>query len=450
TALRYPGKVLAVDDRLFVADTGHHRVVEVDPDSGSAVAVWGSGSRGFTDGIGVAASFDQPHGLTIDDARTTLYVADTGNHAIRTVDLATGEVRTLAGTGELGWPPSPGTLDTVVLNSPWDVEYRDGIIYVANAGSHQIWAIDPDLDVAAPLIGSAREGTANGEFATAELAQPSGIEISETGELFFADAESSSIRVALLDGSVTELVVGGDATLFEFGDVDGTGNEARLQHPLGVALGDGVLYIADTYNSKIKRVDTEAGSVTSWLGGDPGWADGADPRFNEPGGLSYSDGILWVADTNNHAIRRIDATTGFTSTLVVTGVDALATTESYDGPVTRIEGRTTLAPGDGTLVLAYELPSGFKVNPDAPSSISVDGVALSLVGDGDLTGVALPARVPVTVVDDGTSPVTIDVNLIYCAENAESLCFIDRMRWELTVEVGNGSSELTLGRRIDG
>lgn len=449
TPLRYPGKVLATNGRLFVADTGHHRIVELDPTTGDALAAFGSGSRGFDDGNALEASFDSPQGMTLNPDTDQLYVADVGNHAIRSINLATGEVTTLVGDGDLGWPPIGGALSDVHLNSPWDVLYSDGFIYVANAGSHQLWAIDLARETATPLVGSAREGTVNGPFPQAELAQPSGLALSERGELFFADSESSSVRVALLLSGRTELVVGGDANLFVFGDVDGMGNLARLQHPLGLALNESILYVADTYNSKIKRIDIEDGGVTSWLGSESGWSDGTQPQFNEPGGLSFDDGMLWVADTNNHAVRSINPETGEARTLVVKGIEAFDPVSEYAGPVTEIEGSISAAAGPGTLTLAYQLPPGHKVNEDAPSTVTVSGSTVAISGSGDITGTALPVSIPVEFLE-GQGPAFVDVNLVYCAEEAESLCYIDRMRFALTLNVGPSgpSSQVTLGREI--
>ncbi|MGI9641891.1 MAG: thioredoxin-like domain-containing protein, partial [Acidimicrobiia bacterium] len=152
--LSYPGKVLAQDGALFVADTGHNRVLEVDPETGDVLAAYGSGTRGSSDGAALEAQFNAPQGLAIDG--DTLYVADTNNHLIRAVDLTTGDVTTTAGTGEQGWPPRSGPILETALATPWDVEVRDGLLYIANAGTHQIWIADPVFGTLGPLIGSAR------------------------------------------------------------------------------------------------------------------------------------------------------------------------------------------------------------------------------------------------------------------------------------------------------
>ncbi len=161
TVLSYPGKVHAdpLSDRLFIADTGHHQIIAAT-DDGTVTAVFGSGLEGFDDGAGTDSSFSSPQGLVIDG--DTLYVADTNNHAIRQIDLTTGAVTTLTGTGAKGWPPIGGALNDVELNSPWALELSGDHLYVANAGTHQVWTINLSDQTAAPSVGSGAEGTANG------------------------------------------------------------------------------------------------------------------------------------------------------------------------------------------------------------------------------------------------------------------------------------------------
>jgi thiol-disulfide isomerase/thioredoxin len=449
-ALNYPGKVLAVDGRLWVTDTGHDRVLEVDPTSGDVLAAYGSGIRGAEDGPGSQATFNSPQGLAYGAG--ILYVADTDNHLIRAIDLSSGVVTTIAGTGELGYPAREGPARKVGLNSPWAVQLDEGTLYVANAGSHQIASINLDVAFVTPLVGNARESTTNGPFTSAELAQPSGLALSDQGVLYFADSESSSIRAADLASETVHLVVGGDATLFEFGDEDGQGNSARLQHPLGTSIDGDTLYIADTYNSKVKRVDVRTGTVTSWLGSTPGWADGMEAQFNEPGGLSFSDGLLYVADTNNHAIRVVDVASGGTSTLILKGAEKFDPPGEFRGEVVTLE-RTGANAGPASLTLDYLLPDGYKVNEEAPSSVTIagGGVIASLPDSTayDLTGTPFPVSVPLEL-GEGSATVVFDVTLIYCESVATSLCLIDQTRFEVPMDVGpsGASTQLALTKTI--
>jgi sugar lactone lactonase YvrE len=315
--LFFPGKVLAdaAGKRLFVADSGHHRILELSLD-GRVRRAFG-GAPGFDDGDAQSARFRGPQGMAF--VGDWLYVADTGNHVVRRIDLQNALVVTVAGTGEPAHGPHRGgPAREVPLSSPWDVAPHDGRLYVAMAGLHQIWDVKP-LDRAMPWVGSGRENIVDGPAEEAQLAQPSGLALDQASDtLFVADSEASGIRAIALDGGYVHTVVG--TGLFDFGDADGVGDAVRLQHPLGLAFADGVLYIADSYNHKIKRCDPAARRVTSWLGsGEPGHHDGAATKsqFSEPGGLSFADGKLYVADTNSHAIRVCDVATGKVRTLEV-------------------------------------------------------------------------------------------------------------------------------------
>lgn len=298
--LLYPGKVIAdaTHERLFVADSNHNRIV-VASLSGRVIDTIGSGIQGDDDGIFLQARFNRPQGLAFDG--DTLYVADTGSDKIRAVDFRARAVH---------------TVDVAGLKSPWDLALKTGILIVAMAGPHQLWVVDLLHDQAYPYAGTGEEARRDGAVNQAGFAQPSGLALDDD-TLYVADAESNTIRaVALPPANTVETIAGGD--LFEFGDKDGKGDAARLQHPLGVAVYSGRVFIADTYNHRIKMLDPSTGTVTSFAGtGVAGHLDGpaASAQFYEPGGLAAARDTLFVADTNNHAIRAIDLRTSLVSTL---------------------------------------------------------------------------------------------------------------------------------------
>lgn len=319
--LDFPGKVLAdaAGGRLFVADTGHHRVLELGLAKGELLRVFGDGGEGLADGPAASARFRNPQGLARDGA--SLYVADTENHALRRIDLTSGRVETLAGTGvQAQAAPAAGPARRVALNSPWDLAAHDGRLYVAMAGYHQVWVLDLADGIIGPWAGSGRENIQDGPRAEALLAQPSGLALDARADtLYVADSEVSAVRaIDLAPGGQVRTLVG--EGLFEFGDRDGTGPEVRLQHPLGLALGEDVLYVADSYNHKVKQLDPRAKAVTGFLGsGVPGSRDGTgwEVQFSEPGGLSVAGPRLYIADTNNHAVRVCTLATGEVTTLAV-------------------------------------------------------------------------------------------------------------------------------------
>ncbi len=318
TPLAFPGKVLAdgESNRLFISDSGHNRLVITDLEGLNPVVI-GDGNAGLVDGSYAEARFHTPEGLALDG--DTLYVADTRNHAIRQIDLRVQQVSTVAGTGETGMGfADAGPARSIDLRSPWDVAFHGRTLYIAMAGMHQLWALDLDSGMLRPFAGNGREGIRDSDLEGAWLAQPSGVDI-EGNRLYFVDSETSSVRFADLPprGEVDTIVGIG---LFAFGDVDGRRGEVRLQHPMGLTVADGVIYVADSYNHKIKRVFPEDRRSESWLGSrESGSVDGVEDeaRFFEPAGVSVANGKLYVADTDNHAIRVADLETGEVRTLSI-------------------------------------------------------------------------------------------------------------------------------------
>lgn len=439
--LLFPGKVLAdpAHNRLFIADSNHNRIVVTDLE-GQVLTVIGSGRADFQDGDYETAAFFRPQGLTLADPNT-LYVADTGNHALRRVDLAAQLVETAAGTGRQGrYRDFEGRGTSISLNSPWDVLYVDGKVYIAMAGQHQLWAYDPATQVVRVYAGSGREELKDGSLLRAGLNQPSGL-ATDGHVLYVADSEASAIRTASLT-SVSEgvqTIVG--TGLFDFGDVDGVGDEVRLQHPLSVAYQDGVLYVADTYNSKIKRLDPETHRAETFLGGEEsGWRDGRQALFDEPGGLSVGGDRLYIADTNNHVIRVADLLTREVTTLVLVDMEGLLTRqpagEAYNGKVVTLD-RQTVAAGEGIVRLQINLPNGYKLNDIAPFSVEwhSEGVAFA-PNTAVIRQVAptFPLEVSVTL-HEGDTSLQGDLVIYYCEAVAESLCFVERVRLQLPITV---------------
>ncbi len=318
TPLSYPGKVLADpgSERLFISDSGHHRIVIATPD-GKLLETIGTGTAGTDDGSFEEATFRNPQGLALDSEHHWLYVADTDNHLLRRLDLQARTVSTVAGTGEKGIGPDlTAPAREQPLNSPWDLCFVGGLLYIAMAGCHMLWLYDPARDELRHVAGTGREARIDGLALGSAFAQPSGL-TTDGHALYVADSEISSIRKVTLGENVqVTTVAGGD--LFQFGDVDGLGDLARFQHPLGVAWHGGAVYVADTYNHKIRKLDPETRRASKFLGdGKPGNEDGEQPRFYEPGGLSFADERLFIADTNNHAIRIVDLASKTVSTLTI-------------------------------------------------------------------------------------------------------------------------------------
>jgi thiol-disulfide isomerase/thioredoxin len=317
--LFFPGKVLAdaPGERLFIADSTHHRIV-ITTLEGKKIALAGRGQAGREDGPFEQAAFNDPQGLALRG--DTLYVADRKNHLIRALDLKKQVVRTIAGNGRKGDDRRQGgPARRVGLNSPWDLYLHGHKLFIAMAGHHQIWSMDLEKGTLLPFAGTGREDLEDGPLPFSCFAQPSGL-ASDGTTLYVADSEISAVRALPLDGRGTVKTLVGQG-LFQFGDVDGIGPKVRLQHALGVAWYQSKLFVADTYNSKIKVLDPAKGLCETFLGGKQA-GESSQPLFSEPAGLSIAGDRLYVADTNAHRIRVVDLNTKEVSTLKLEGVEA--------------------------------------------------------------------------------------------------------------------------------
>ena len=332
------------------------------------------------------------------------------------------------------------------------------------AGCHQIWTMRLDGTSIGPYAGNGREDIVDGprlprqayQPGSASFAQPSGL----TGDgrwLYVADSEGSSIRAVPWDPRGEVRTVAGTsqlpvARLFTFGDVDGPAERARFQHPLGLAFHAGRIYVADTYNHKIRVVDPADGTTRTLAGtGQPGHGD-RPAEFFEPAGLAVAAGKLFVADTNNHLIRTIDLKTLEVRTLVIAGLKPpalpAAVAKRPAGSIERLP-LAVLRAEHGKLRLRVELefPEGYKINPLAPLEYRVEDAqqaetngagVIVREGFGKSVRVERPAaefeiRLPVKG-ETGRDAVRVAVDYYYCREGSEGLCKIGSAEWIVPVE----------------
>ncbi len=446
--LAFPGKVLAdeTSKQLFISDSNHNRIVVAALDDYAIKEVIGEGGIGLQDGDFESAQFNHPQGCAFDGK--TLFVADTENHAIRRVDFDTRQVTTIAGTGHQARRVNMigGVGTSVALNSPWDITLHDGMLYIAMAGPHQLWRMNPKTNGIVPFAGTGREDIIDGLLNEAALAQPSGI-TTDGKRLYFADSEVSAIRSADLDpnGEVETIVGEG---LFDYGDKDGKGSRVRLQHPLGVVHHEGVLYVADTYNNKIKIVSPKDKSSVTFLGtGKEGLVDGKSAMFDEPGGVSIAFGKIYIADTNNHSIRWADLKTRKVETIQFKNLERLRprsvkhdqfTGEMIDVPL------QTAAPGNATLTLQLELPAGYKLNGLAPSAVLVASTQAQIASLTNgvqqvFSHPKFPLAIPLKL-NEGETILKLNLVIYYCESAKESLCYFKEVRVNVPIKVTKGVS----------
>lgn len=446
--LSFPSAVLADEarDRLFIADSGNNRIL-ISTLDGALQDVIGGDEEGLAEGAFEEARFAQPQGLAISDDGATLYIADTRNHVVRAADLGTRTVTTIAGTDSQlrSVPAGKAPAMEQALASPWGLVLHERTLYIAMAGTHQIWTLDLDAGEVAVFAGNRREGIDDGPRLEATLAQPSGL-ASDGTYLYWVDPESSSVRRVPLEGvGDVETIVG--TGLFDFGDVDGPPSQALLEHPQGIVYLDGVLYVADTYNHKVRAVDPETGEVRTIAGsGTAGAVDGAlgEVLLDEPGGIGAGSSTLYVADTNNNAVRTIDLSGDRLDTLAFSNL-AVAVRGVEGGRSVRLAlDPVTVGPEATRLILRVTAPPGYHLNELATSRLSLstsnepvlkaEEDTISFATADPSAEVSAPVRLT-----PGSAVLTLRGEVYYCRVGEEAICLIDAVDLALPVTVAESS-----------
>jgi thiol-disulfide isomerase/thioredoxin/streptogramin lyase len=405
TELRFPGKVIALPGGGYlVSDTSHHSVVELAADGASVLRRFGSGERGFLDGGAEKAAFNEPQGLLLLDEGTAL-VADTVNHALREIDLGSGEVRTVADTRERAQA------------SPWDLIWDGEQVVVAMAGIQQLWIFDPARGSLEPWAGTTNEGLVDGPVAEAWFSQPSGLTRDQHGRIWIADSESSALRrIERVDGeAVVKTVVG--QGLFDFGLRDGAADQALLQHPLGVtALPDGSIAISDTYNGAVRRYAPAIGEVTTLITG-----------LKEPSDALVTDeGELLVVESAAHRLTRVK--------LPEEALSVEATAYRTQRPATEV------APGELELEVVFEPPPGEKMDERyGPSTyVKISSSPAELLLDGPVASAEMTHRLRLNP-EVGEGVLHVAAKAASCDGSEFPACHLHQQDWGIPLRVVEGA-----------
>ncbi len=297
--LAFPSGIWVGEHVLYIADTGHHAILECNHE-GRVLRKFGGSVPDFMDGVGGVAAFRRPRGLAV--GRDSIFVADTGNHALRRIQLVDGNVTTLAGSGIAG-DPVEGAVESprsVSLNQPWSVALSEDRVYVAMAGCNQIWAYDRMLHRLVHIAGSGALALRDGEGRGNAFAQPAGLAMVHA-LLYVTDCEGSAVRSVQIASGKTQTLVGHG--LFDFGDSVGLRSETRLQYPLAIAKDPDTanLWVLDSYNNSIRKLKLGGGEVTRFE---------LLHTLQCPAAFSLNNGVMWIANTDSHEILRVDTSNG--------------------------------------------------------------------------------------------------------------------------------------------
>lgn len=454
TALRYPGKILAdeVSQRVFISDSNHNRII-VASTSGELLDIIGNGRIGAADGGYDVAEFNRPQGMAL--VRNTLYVADTENHMLRSIDLETKSVSTLAGTGRQG-PLGfvNGKLREASLNSPWSIAHVDGTLYIAMAGPHQVWSHTLGGETINVYAGTGREDVINGPLTTCAFAQPSEIVPSADGRfLYLVDSEGSAVRKLPTGGKGRVTTIAGTSelprgqSLFAFGFEDGTGAQARFQHPLGIAVYEKSLIVADSYNHALRQIEKSSGKVKT-LAGNGTAGNSLEPLLlSEPGGLSVSGSSLYIADTNNHRIVVLDLKTKASRVFEVAGLTPPTPPKAVEvrdtSDAIAIDAKTIAAGKQLSVKVDLAIPAGYKLNDLAPVTWEVFTDADQVIFPAETLGERAEASVADAVAsfdipmtgEPAMATIFVRVSYGYCGMGENALCRLASTTWRIPVTV---------------
>jgi len=303
--LSFPTRIAVAGSRMYIADSGNNRIL-VTTHAGSVLQQYG-GEEGFMDGDGELAAFNNPQGMVLEDE--FLYVADTGNHAVRRIHTRTNDVDTIAGNGKVALGDNSLSEDPLAcsLNAPSDLAMKDGMLYIAMTGANQVWRLslfDNQLEV---FSGSGEAGLVDGPSSRAAYAQPCALAvIGQT--LYVVDADAGAVRSVDAATGAVKTLVGQD--LYKFGNRNGTGRDALMQFPQDIEADPRhrLLWVADAYNNKIRMIRLDNQFVSS---------PALDCGLNEPGGLAFHNDSLYIANTNAHEILCMNPNNGHTTRLNV-------------------------------------------------------------------------------------------------------------------------------------
>ncbi|MEU7022642.1 RICIN domain-containing protein [Streptomyces sp. NPDC046203] len=308
--LRNPYEV-AVDatGTLYVSEFNNHRIRRIAPD-GKITTIAGTGTKGFSGdcGLALSAQLNVPRGVAVD-GMGTVYIADSENHQVRKV-TTDGRICTVAGTGTKGFGGDGGPATAAQLDGPYGVAVDGmGTVYIADHNNRRIRKVTADGRIST-IAGTGTAGSAGdgGPAVAAQLRTPRGVEVGRAGDLYIADEGSHRVRRITADGRID--TVAGTGTK-GFGGDGGPATAAQLGGPFGVTVDSaGTLYVAEFNNHRIRRItpdgkiDTVVGTGTGDFGGDEGPATAA--QLNKPIGIAVDrSGALYIADHANHRVRRI-------------------------------------------------------------------------------------------------------------------------------------------------
>ncbi len=427
---------------IFISNSGQNTIIASSL-SGEMVLKIGSGKKGFEDGSFDVASFNSPQGIAYRSGK--LYVADFGNNAVREINFKDGVVRTIIGSGIRGDIISED-LDAkdANLSSPTDVDFFGNGIAISNSGTHQILSYNPKDETISVLAGNGMEGSEDGKYPENSLAQTSDMSVFGR-KLYFVDATSSALRVLSEDGEVQTLVGG---NLKKSGHVNGSKDQALLQHPLGVLADDTGVYIADSYNQKIRKYDFSSKKIHDLVGKNRGDKVGSSSisEFDEPEGMIAVLDRFYLADSNNNRILVLSRGSFSTDLLNVMPPLKLPKEGFLQYLPNLQKSEDIVVKSNSEISIKIDLKNGWKINEDGPSFVNLlelkDDKEANLVSSFDWHSVK-SKDLKISKLKDGKTYV-LQGSIYYCEDKPNALCYIKSYEQKITAESSEEGNKIII------
>ncbi len=433
---------------IFIANTGQNNIV-VSSLTGDIIAKIGSAKEGFEDGSFDAASFSAPQGMLYSAGK--LYVADTGNNALRQIDFKEGKVKTLIGSGQNGDTIESGSefleAKNVDLASPTDIEFfpdKDNIL-IANSGTHQILSYNIKNQTVKVLAGNGEQGIDDGKYPENSLAQTS--DMSAFGrKLYFVDSASSSLRVLEEDGNIKTLI---GTSLESFGHENGNKTKAKMQHPLGLSVDDTGVYIVDSFNHLIRKYDFASMQIRDLVGKLKRGEDlgsSSVTQFDEPQGIITVLDRFYIADSNNNRIVVLSRG-NFNSEILDVMPPLKLPKEGFLQYLPNLQkSADAQVKSDAEIILKINLKAGWKINEDGPSFVNL----LELIKDdqADLIGsfdwhAIKNKELKLPKLNSKNSYVLQGV-IYYCQDKKNALCYVKSYEQKIIADSAAKDVEIEL------
>ncbi len=448
--LRFPSKLaysssLSYKSRqysaIFISNSGQNNIV-ISALNGDIIEKIGGAEEGLVDGIFDDATFNSPSGILFNDNK--LYVADSGNHALRVIDFKEGLVKTLVGSGVKGDVISDATaIDAALVNlsSPSDVEFfpDKNTIAISNSGTNQILLYHLKDHKISVLAGSGKEGMLDGKGRASSLAQTSDMSAFQ-GKLYFLDALTSSLRVVDKSGDVKTLIGQGE----KFGHANGAKEKALMQHPLALTVDNSGVYIADSFNHRIRKYDFSSKQIRDLVGAESDDDFGAKTRFDSPEGIISIANNFYISDSGNNRLLILNRSK-LNSTLLNVMPPLKLPKEGFLEYLPNLQKSTVISLKENAeIILKIDVNDGWKINEDGPSFINL----LELVSDdkADLISSfdwhAVKSKEMKLPKLSSSKNYLMQGTIYYCEDKINSLCYLKSYEQKISADGDDKSLQI--------